>query len=72
MLGPYILSMSSNTTVVETKVKTLIKEELLRMERILVEFEFSVELASNYFKLARFIEGEKQAGVRVMRAMSIK
>jgi hypothetical protein len=70
MIKPFISHNVLLTLFLEKKIAYMKKCELLRIDGMLIDMEFSVAIAFRYYKLVRSIEGEKKAGVRIMRAIN--
>lgn len=78
MISPFLdlefnhFTENIKNNVIEKKIKVVKKHELQRIENSLIDMEFSVNTAFQYYKLVRCIEGEKKAGVRIMRAINTR
>lgn len=62
----------TNSSKLETEIRLSKKYELERIEKQLYEIDFSVDYAFNNYKQVRSIEGEKNAGVRILKAVNCK
>ena len=75
MTRPFLtisIKESMNASVLENEIRYSNKLELDRIEKLLLDIDFTVNFAYNYYKLVRSIEGAKYAGVRVLKAVNMK